>query len=302
MRKWKEPFIHFLGFFCSFVVVQTAIDLFLWGYPFAELLGYIRTNITDRNSYFVLPWYNYFLTVGGILLPPVSLFLFYGFFRGWRRWPLLFFPALLFFAFHSWFPNKQERFILPFIPVFVMTGVMGYHRYLVPSKFWANRKKLLRGCWIFFWVINLAGLTGLTVMYTKRAQVEAMYYLSRYPYLQEVILEDENAGVPVLPLSYTGKYPDIPDLLPNDTTIYQQVQRIALKPKFFHPQFFLLTGGKNLEKRVALARESFPQLVYETTIEPGFIDILMHRLNPVNKANHIYIFRNREFYKNRLDK
>jgi hypothetical protein len=44
-------------------------------------------------------------------------------------------------------------------------------------------------------------------------------------------------------------------------------------------------------------RRSLPYLVYETTIEPGFIDLVMHLLNPVNKANRAYIYRNREFYK-----
>lgn len=295
--KWRETAGITVGVLCTFLLVQSLIDLLIWGYPFAEFIGYIQVNVTDRNSYFNLPWYNYFLTVGGIMLPPLSLFLFYGFIRGWKKYFLIFFPATLFFAFHSYFPNKQERFILPFLPFFIMVGVMGYYQYIVPARFWTSRRKLLQGCWIFFWVVNIFLLTGLTFMYSKRARVESMYYLSRYPYLKNIIMEDEKGDVPMPPLFYTGKWPKYAEKLPHDSTIYQRLPALAAGPRLYHPQFFLFTGSKNLSRRVTLARTSFPLLVYETTIEPGFIDKVMHRLNPVNKADEVYIYRNREFYR-----
>ncbi len=296
--RWKEVAGLSLGVVLSFFAVQAVIDLFLWGYPFAELRGYIGVNVTDRNSYFNLPWYNYFLTVGGLMIPPVSLFLFYGFFRGWKNHLLLFVPAALFFIFHSSFPNKQERFILPFIPLFILLGSIGYYRYLVPSAFWRDHRKLIRHCWIFFWIVNSILLTGLTFMYSKRAQVESMYYLTRYPYVKNIIVEDENGGVPLAPRFYSGKWPDYPERFDEDTTVYQRVAAAAARPRFFHPQFFFFTGDKGLQQRVIRARQYFPGLVYETTIEPGFVDRLMHRLNPVNKAIRIHIYRNREFYRN----
>jgi len=299
-QKWKGIIGIVAGIFCSFLVVQTLIDLYIWGYPFAEFMGYIRVNITDRNSYFNLPWYNYFLTVGGIMIPPLSLFLFYGFIRGWRQYFLIVFPAALFFAFHSYFPNKQERFILPFIPFLIMAGSMGYYRYIATAEIRTRQKKWLHGCWIFFWVVNLILLTGLTFMYSKRAQVESMYYLSKYPYIKNIIIEDADGHVPMLPLFYTGKWPKYPEVLPPDTSVYQRIAAIGREPKFSHPQFFIFTGSRNLNNRVATARKSFPYLVYETTIEPGFIDKLMHRLNPVNKANKVWIYRNREFYKSAI--
>jgi hypothetical protein len=299
--KWKESAGMAVGVGCSFLLVQTIIDLVIWGYPFAEFVGYFKVNVADRNSYFTQPWYNYFLTVGGILLPPVSLFLFYGFIRGWKRYSLIVVPAALFFAFHSFFPNKQERFILPFIPFFIMAGVMGYYEFIVPSRFWSVRKKLLRASWIFFWAINILMLAGLTFMYSKRARVESMYYLSKYPYIKNIIMEDEHGEVPMPPLFYTGKWPKYPEKPEHDTSIYQQVAAISALPKFYHPQFFIFTGGKNLGQRVATARKSFPLLVYETTIDAGFIDELMHRLNPVNKADKVYIYRNREFYPRKED-
>jgi 4-amino-4-deoxy-L-arabinose transferase-like glycosyltransferase len=299
--KWRETAGIITGILCSFLAVQTLIDLFIWGYPFAEFIGYIRVNISDRYSYINLPWYNYFLTVGGILIPPISLFLLYGFLRGWKNHLLIFIPAALFFAFHSFFPNKQERFILPFIPFFIILGVTGYYQYIVTAGFWKRQATLLRGCWIFFWVANIILLAGLTFMYSKRARVESMYYLSKYPYLKTIIMEDENGNVPMPPLFYTGKWPAYPKVHPPDTSVYQRVDFIAGLPKLYHPQFFLFTGDRNLAGRIRQARKGFPFLVYETTIQPGFIDRLMHRLNPVNKADNIYIYRNSEFYRNKIE-
>jgi len=297
--KLRETAWITAGLLCSFFLVQAMIDLFIWGYPFAELGGYLKVNITDRNSYFIQPWYNYFLTVGGLLLPPVSLFFFYGFLRIWKKQFLIFFPAMLFFAFHSYFPNKQERFILPFIPFFIMLGTAGYYRFIRGSVFSVKWPNALRACWIFFWIINLILLSGLTFSYSKRAPVEAMYCLSKYPYLKDIIIENEKGEVPLMPLFYTGKWPHYPKLRPQDTTIYQQFKSIAEGPKFYHPQFIVFAGGRDLVHRVALARASFPLIVYEATAEPGFTDKFMHRLNHVNKADRIYIFRNREFYKNK---
>lgn len=300
--KWRELAGIVVGVAVSFLAIQILIDLFIWGYPLAEFIGYISVNVADRNSYFNQPWYNYFLTVGGVMLPPVSLLLFYGFFRGWRRYLLIFFPAALFFAFHSFFPNKQERFILPFIPFFIMTGAMGYFRYIAGTTFGLHRKTLLKGAWIFFWTANIILLAGLTFMYSKRAQVESMYYLFKYPYVKTIIMEDENGGVPMAPLFYTGKWPEYPEIPSHDTSVYQQLTSISAGPRLYHPQFFLFTGSKNLSQRVSQARMSFPLLAYETTIEPGFVDKVMHWLNPVNKANKVYIYRNREFYKSKKDK
>ncbi|MCK9269050.1 MAG: hypothetical protein RBR47_09575 [Bacteroidales bacterium] len=39
-------------------------------------------------------------------------------------------------------------------------------------------------------------------------------------------------------------------------------------------------------------RQLFPDLKYETTAEPGFVDKVMYWLNPHNKNDRIFIYRN----------
>jgi hypothetical protein len=66
---------------------------------------YVLYNMANPTTYFDQPWYNYFLLLAGILIPPFSLAIMFGFFR--RATPLLvWLPVVLFLAFHSYHPNK----------------------------------------------------------------------------------------------------------------------------------------------------------------------------------------------------
>ncbi len=117
--------ICFLIFFVTFFLTQSA-DLFLWGKPFVELTEYVNYNFANSTSYFDRPSYQYIGTVGGMLIPPISLFLIAGYFKSWKKTFVIFLPSLCFFIFHSYFPNKQERFIMPFVPFLICGGIVGW--------------------------------------------------------------------------------------------------------------------------------------------------------------------------------
>ena len=290
--RWRELLGMALGTLLPMLLILGTIDLFLWGYPFAEIIGYIKVNITERGQYISLPWYNYFLVILGFLIPPISFFLFFGYLRTWKRALIIFVPVLIFLLFHSWFPNKQERFILPIIPFIVVLGVVGWHSFLERSGFWKNHRKLLKGCWIFFWIINFILLPVITTNYSKRARVETMVYLSRYPDLHQLLVADDDDRPILFPRFYLGQWPHIWASMKDGETAAEFIQRAALAPPGQQPEFILFTGPKNIQERVIDARNHFPWIVYETTIEPGFIDWLVHWLNPINKNNRVYIYRN----------
>jgi hypothetical protein len=137
-------------------VLQSGIDLFLWGRPFAEFTEYVLYNMANTTTYFDQPWYNYLLLLLGIFIPLFSIAVFFGFFR--RPQPLLFWlPVLLFLAIHSYFPNKQERFLFPIVPLFFVIGprILGNVAHHA-SAWWAERPRLWRGMLVFTWTINIA--------------------------------------------------------------------------------------------------------------------------------------------------
>jgi len=205
--RWKEAILYGLGFFFSAALVQGGIDYFIWGRPFAELGEYVGYNLENATTYITGSWYNYILLILGLLIPPVSFFIFFGFFRTWKKHLIIFLPAFIFLVFHSVFPNKQERFILPIVPFIIILGMVGWQDFVLKSSFWKLRKKLLHSFWIFFWVINLSLLPVISTMYSKKARVESMTYLSKYDNVTAVLLENSNKNyVKMCPRYYIGQW------------------------------------------------------------------------------------------------
>jgi hypothetical protein len=292
-RKWKEMVTLILGTFIPIVLVEGTVDYFIWGKPFVELIGYVKGNIQSAHDYITLPWYDYFLVIFGILVPPVSLMLFFGFLRTWKKYLLIFIPVAIFFIFHSCFPNKQERFILPILPFIIITGVIGWNEFTDRSRFWMNHKGLLRVSWIFFWVLNLALLVPVTVAYSKRERVETMVYLSKYKEIKYLLVADADNNPELFPRFYLGQWPLIYDTFIGNENSMTMIERISRKPVKDHPRFIIFTGSKLKPETIIQSRKSFPFLVYETKIEPGLIDKVMHWLNPINVSKYAFIYRNK---------
>lgn len=299
--EWKKLIAITAGALLPVLAIQGIVDTAIWGYPFAELIGYVNVCFTERNDYISLPWYNYFLTIFGLLIPPVSIFLFFGFVKEWKRYLIIFLPALLFFIFHSYFPNKQERFILPMIPLIIIIGSIGWSEFSGKSAFWKKHRTLLRSSWIFFWVINTVVLLVFTFTYSKKARVESMRYLSKYPDIQEILVLDTENSPELQPKFYLGQWPHIGSEYNGDLSPDSLLRLYTFNEPQDQPRFILFTGDKNLDELILKARRQFPQIVYETSIEPGFIDWLVHWLNPINKNRRVIIYRNTDFFPEKIE-
>ncbi len=284
------------GSLLTFILFEGGIDFVIWGKPFIEIYTYATLSLTEINDYIVLPWYNYFLVLGGMLIPPISIFLFWGFIRKWKQYLLVFLPILLFLLFHSWVPNKQERFIIPMIPLFIMIGSIGWTGFREKSVFWAKHKSLLRSCWIFFWTLNTIVMLVFTFTYSKRSMAESMTYLSKYPEIKYMTAIDQENNPEMFPKYYLGQWPVMGNekngnRSPDSILVYSLGNGNACAPRFV-----LFTGEGDISELVKKSRQYLPFLVWETTIQPGFIDRLVHWLNPINRNKTVYIYRNTEFF------
>ena len=295
--QWKPILFLILGFLFSVFIFEGLIDWILWGKPFTEMQVYIQYNIDHSKDYIVSAWYTYFLLLGGILVPLVSLFLFAGFFRSWKKYLLLFLPTFIFLAFHSAFPNKQERFILTIVPFFIITGILGWNLIISNSTFWQKRKKTLKICWITFWILNFTLMPFISVHYSKKSRVESMIYLSHYKNIKYILTENTNAyDTKLVPEFYLGQWIhtfDISKSYPLDS-----LNGLLNNSKYEDvlPRFFIFEESKNIGERVLNVKHYFPNIEYETTIYPSFIDNLLYRLNPINANQIIIIYRNKDFY------
>jgi hypothetical protein len=306
-KKWKEAVIYGVGALFSMAFIQSIVDMFIWHRPFAELTEYVVYNIANKDAYGTRNFLMYFELVPGMLIPPIGLFIFIGFFFKWKKHLLIFLPSLLFFAFHTVFPNKQERFIFTIVPLIIMLGMIGWNDFVEKSGFWSRNQKLLRGFWVFFWVVNIILLSVVTTTYSKKARVESMLYLSKYKTeINSVVIEEtQSSFASFVPVYYLGKWisvyklskPDTmtfdPSTLRGDGRIFKRLH--TLEYFTYHPekspQYILFIGEQDLQARLENMKKVFPALKYETTVQPGYVDRIMLKLNPTNQNQPIIIYK-----------
>jgi len=307
-KRWKESMIFGIGVFLSIFAIQGIVDIIIWKRPFAELEGYVLYNIKYRNDYGVNNWAMYISVILGLLVPPVSLFLLFGFFRTWKKHLLIFLPTFLFIIFHTYFPNKQERFIFSVIPFIFMLGVIGWIEFVDRSKFWAKNIMLLKIFYGFFIILNTALLLAITPASTKKSRIEAMHFLYGKNVKNILVEDDFHNRVNLLPEYYAGQWlnqyqlPNLDAAL--DTidvskpikkepflTIIPSLDYYRGKSKSEYPQYVYFCDGKELQRRVAKIETVFPNLKQVAVIEPSIMDLLMYKLTKSNRNQTIYIYK-----------
>lgn len=299
-KRWKELATLTSGGVIAIIVFQGGIDYFVWGKPFVQITEYINYNLHSAALYVVSPWYTYALFLAGILIPPVSLFIIAGFFKQWKSTFIIFFAVLFFLVFHSYYPNKQERFVVTIIPMLLIIGVIGWQK-LKDQYFKSNAaRKFIKGSWIFFWVLNFTALLPITMMYSKKARVESMVYLSKYEDINNFTIEDVNRNVLAFPPQFYLKGWYRYDTFMRDDNFSDFKKRNANKPVDQQPGFILFYQPDNIESRVDNMKEVYPELEFETIIEPGYMDRLLYWLNPINSNEDIYIYRNNVVVPNKI--
>ena len=291
----RESFKHLTALVLSFLVLvfltQGVVDLIIWKKPFTEFMAYVEYNLNNATAYGTDNWHMYFDLVFGLLIPPLSLVLVAGYFFNWKKTALLFWPVLLYFAFHTYFPNKQERFIMTILPLIMIAGTIGmfdlYARYR--DKF---SPRLFRFCKYFVLILNLLLLPILSTSYSKRHRVEAMYYLYKQPDANDFIVEDSNKESDFLlpPLFYFGKWQSTCGINKTYTADSALVYYNSLSYKD-KPRYMVFWQAENIEARVDSAKKRFPGLHYQATIEPSLIDKTLFILNPLNDNQTAFIYK-----------
>ena len=286
-KKFKEAFLVAAGFALAALVVQGSADTYAWGYPFASFIEYVRYNATHGEDYTTGPWYNYALLVLGALIPPLSFALVFGFFRNWRKALLIVLPVLVFFILHSYFPNKQERFILPVLPLIILLGVVGWEEHVRLSPFWLRHRGLLRGMWVWFWAVNFALLVLFSTYYGRRSRVEAMYALYGKP-VHGVIEVAGKVGFSQPPYYYAGVFYQHVSEIANDADLVRT--RTELDAGTIGDNVVIFCGDEDLEKRVTWIEEGLRmKLTFVKRAEPSLMDYVFYRLNPRHNKNEVLV-------------
>lgn len=289
VQRLKAAATYGIGLLIPLVVLQGGIDLFLWGRPFAEIGEYVAYNMQHSTTYFDQPFYNYLLLLAGVFIPPLSLALLFGFFRHPRPL-LLWLPLLTFLAIHSWFPNKQERFIFPMLPLYFTLAFGAWEMWRARSAYWQRHELAWKRGMAFTWSLNLLLLAGTTFTFSKRSRVEALGMMREIGPVRGIVVEDTAEGeVPLPPLFYWGHWGAtvLPWTDPGGD-LAAELQKYAPEHR---PEMVLFFGLEDLESRRARVESVMGPLEELGRAEPGFVDRVVHWLNPVNRNETIVLTR-----------
>ncbi len=317
-RKWKEILLIVVSFLFTIFFTIGIPDLIFFGYPFESLVNYFLFNTEDANQLITAGPFKYLGTIAGFLVPPVSLMLLWGYGRSFRINPALFMGVLLFFVFHSAFPHKQERFILPIFPFLIILGTIGWQSFASQSRFWLKHPRFLNGCWAFFWGLNIIAALFMSFNYTKKDRVAPLHYLSQQENMQTVLLDGRQGGLRQPPAYYLGErsldygqfdqgfmgyqhFWERPEDLPEDIHMLFTIDRVksmdSLQEEFNrmnrYPDYVVFYRDDSLEyRKLDMSRFLNAELDPEKSFEPSMLDKLLNFFNPrIHKRNNTHIYR-----------
>lgn len=296
-KDWKAVLLIGIGALVPFLIIHGWMEYKMSGVAFGRLQYYVIDNINHATSYINLPWYNYIILVCGVLIPPLGVFLFIGTFKTWKKHAVMFIGLALFFVFHSYFPNKQERFMFTMIPFFIILGVIGWSEITEKYTFWKKNRWIMKFSWIWFWILNTLVIFILSTYYSKRSRVEAMLYLYDKNDVQGIIVENRlEGGAEMLPRFYAGTWAPVYKVTKQDS-LFSYKEEWAELPESEKPNYILFTENQDdkLEDRIEYMKHVFPDIRYETTVEVSVIDRIHADINPHVDNDRYYIYKIYEY-------
>jgi hypothetical protein len=230
----------------------------------------------EADGYPSRPPWHYLLTLLGALIPPASIVLLAAAVKGGMRFQHLAIATLVFLLSHSFIANKQERFILPILPLLFICIVAG-----LPWLAERVGRRVYRSVWWYFWAVNALLLIVVTFSFSKKDRVAPLLYIYRRHDATGVLVAqfNEDFGVPEY---YLGR-PRPPVL------VVRKGQDVTVGATSVN--YVVLYSDAPESDRALLAHALHRNLTYLTTITPSLSDRLAHAINPQhNKARTAVIY------------
>jgi uncharacterized membrane protein YoaK (UPF0700 family) len=251
-----------------------------WWYSFKARLGpmlHPGQMAVEAEGYPHSPPWHYVLTLLAALIPPVSILLLAAAIRGGmeRRYVLAGVGVLAFLVTHSLIANKQERFLLPVLPLVFILIVAG-----LP---WLSTRigRWRRAMWGYFWAVNAALLLVVTFSYSKKDRVAPLLYVYRRHDATGVLVAQYNQTFTV-PAYYLGK--------PTPPLVVVK-ERDAVQTGGLPVNYVILYSDSPEADRALLASALHKNLMLLATISPSLTDRIAHAINPRhNKARTALIY------------
>jgi len=231
---------------------------------------------TDAGGYPSGPPWQYLLTLLWMFVPPFSLVAIAAMVRGGRRLPLFGLPALAFLIAHSLIANKQERFLLPILPVLALLAGAGFAgvRAWFDGRGWSGA---YRGLWAWAAGVNALLLLVSVFTYGKKDRVAPLVAIERRHDATGVIVA-QYAYRFVVPVYYLGwPRPTLMVFSQRDSLLSDARRVRGSAPR---PNYLVLYSTDVPGDSAALTSALAAPLVRLATVSPSLGDWLAHEANP----------------------
>ena len=270
-RPWSHK-AAFVGGLALVIVLQgysNAVINHQWWYSFIHRLGAMlhpQRMALESDGYPSGPPWQYILTLLVAFIPPVSILLLAAAVKGARQLSMLGLATLAFLVSHSIIANKQERFLLPILPILFILIVAGLPWLAAQLA----RAQLYRGMWWYFWSVNAALLIALTFSFSKKDRVAPLLYVYR---------RHDATGVLIAQYAYTFHVPDYYLGRPRPALLV--LQRGDAMPVADSAINYVVLYSDSLDvDRASLEGALHKRLTLLTVVTPSLTDRLAHAINP----------------------
>jgi hypothetical protein len=283
VKSFRKSLYFILGLILV-VIFSGFLDLLTVGKFLGTTIKYISANMSTR-PWLPGPWYKYILLLLGIFIFPFSLLFFGSFFQKKliSKNKIIFWGFLLFLVGHSLYRSKEERFMIPIIPLAIILGCLGLY-YLYQKRCWYLQMPALRkGLWIYFGAVNLILLIPFTINYSHKGRVEPLIYLSRQKDVSSIIFDSTERNF-LIPYEYLGK----------NSPPYAKINRYSQldSPSLQNPNYIVLFADKNYQEHLDSLRNHFSRLEIKSHSAPSVVDYILHGVNPkFNHTNEAYVLK-----------
>jgi hypothetical protein len=225
------------------------------------------------------PW-TYAAALLGLFLPPFSLLFLAAAARGGKEFTLLGVPTLTFLVATSMIANRQERFLLPVLPVIVLLAALGFQ---VVARWFAQRSwsPLYHALWRYYWVVNTVLVAGAACVYGKKDRVAPLVFVQARHDATGVVVVEYTYTFPV-PSYYLGRTRPQLFVFEDKTRLAQDAQAVrSANP----PANYLILYSDSVQADEALLEQALgARLERDVVISPSLGDELAHLVNP--RRNH----------------
>jgi hypothetical protein len=205
----------------------------------------------------------------------------------WREHKLLILSILSFMLIHSLMANRQERFMIPIIPLLIVTVMLAIWYHLRAGGFFARRKRLFCAVISVSLVINLALLFVFTANYGHRGLVEPLARLERISPPPGVVYVTPELNQ-LFPKYYGGFD------LPRRFYVFRWSDLDRYAPGEDFQDYFIVypPAPKDLPRYLDSLTAKVGHPVEQFHIAPSTVDNVLHLINPEhNPSREAWVYR-----------